>query len=246
MSARTGFVGVRPGNAFGCGSRHMTAAVLQQAVDADLRPPMMRVLAGSSGAQNASRHVHRPDDDVHQLERPALVESVRVALRAFRPIHADRPVGQFDAVDCDRFADARRGAEFARHAPNGRRRNRRDRLDVFRRVSLDVLAQQLECRPALSPVRLIGSGDRRIAQARIIVNFDRVVGQVVEQGLPCRRIAQITPVRADQVGSIGLMLRGTSRRKCAASLSSTCSMARANAASVPGRIGSHSLALLAA
>ena len=186
--------------------RHMTAAVLQQAVDADLRPPMMRVLAGSSGAQNASRHVHRPDDDVHQLERPALVESVRVALRAFRPIDADRPVGQFGAVDRDRFADARRGAEFARHAPNGRRRNRRDLLDVFRRVSLDVLAQQLECRPALSPVRLIGSGDRRIAQARIIVNFDRVVGQVVEQGLPCRRIAQITPVRADQVGSIGLML----------------------------------------
>ena len=49
---------------FRVGQRHNLPAVLQHAVGPPLGPPQMGKLSSRTGAENAARHIHRPDYDV--------------------------------------------------------------------------------------------------------------------------------------------------------------------------------------
>jgi len=135
------------------------------------------------------------------------MEAMLVALRSFGPVDADRPVGQLDAVDGDGLADARGLAEFPGDAPHGRGRDRGDLLGLLGRVSGDMLAQQIERRAALFSLRLVGSGQGRIAQAGVVMELGGAIGGIVDQRLLCLVVAQIAPVGADQIGRVGLVLQ---------------------------------------
>ncbi len=181
--------------------RAVTAGRHHHAVGTRDRPRHDREVHRGGPALVAARHVDVADDDVHQLQRPAVVPAVLVPLRATAPVETRRAVRQLDAVDRDGAADLRGLAELARDAPQPRGRDRRDALDGLRRIAGGTLLEKVE--RGLHPLAAHGelAFERRGRERRVVVRLHGA-GRGVVQARLSRAVAQVAAVGADEVGRV--------------------------------------------
>ncbi len=205
-------------------ARRLVELILHQAVGtrqyrADARNRRTHEL--DRRAECATRHFERTDQDGEHRPRPAGVVATPAVVDRLADHDRHRPERQGVALDLDRLANAGVRQIFIGDTPDRVRRHAALLGRPVGRIALHVLEEDRERRPCLRLLvfdhfivgtvldasQCVFAVQRRILQARIVVDLVLTVGQIVDQRLAAFRVAQEPTVRADQIRRAAAVLQ---------------------------------------